>query len=228
MELTKLFEKIAGKHRARQQSRKAGYRELISMIADGRDPDADFLDRVLIDNGKSLADVRQAVDLLLERRELRKTYDSIPAMNQEYENLHAQIGEAERIHDERTQPLYWRIEQIRQTLNEGRNVRARLWETCADTELCGQLSHLRQRLTSLHDQQSQLMKNSSDLRNWAETDRVNSNQGVLPAKAESLKERAKSREAKAKQLEEELATVRTQIAECDHEESRIRELMLVP
>ena len=64
MSLTNLFAKIAGRHQERVQTRKADYRSLVTAIADGKEPDPELVDQILADSGKTLDDLRTAVELL--------------------------------------------------------------------------------------------------------------------------------------------------------------------
>lgn len=80
MNLTKIFDRIAGKQHERQQSRDADYRKMVTQIADGEDPNPDFVDHVLTDNQQSIDDLRQSVELLLHRRELRATWEKAATM----------------------------------------------------------------------------------------------------------------------------------------------------
>jgi len=63
MNLTSLVDKIARRHKEREQHRINDYRSLVQAIATGHEPDEDQVDRVRQDAGKSLDDLRGAVDL---------------------------------------------------------------------------------------------------------------------------------------------------------------------
>jgi len=51
MNLTTLFEKVAGKQKQREQARVNDFRSLVAAIANGQEPDADRVDAVLYDSG---------------------------------------------------------------------------------------------------------------------------------------------------------------------------------
>jgi hypothetical protein len=62
MSLTSLFEKIAGKQKQRAKARVNDFRALVRSIGTGQEPDADQVERVLSDAGRSLDDLRDAVE----------------------------------------------------------------------------------------------------------------------------------------------------------------------
>ena len=83
MSLSSLFEKIAGRQRQREQTRANDFRSLVRAIAGSQEPDADHVDAVLNVSGKSLDDLRQAVELLQKRKELKAQLDTVPALDSE-------------------------------------------------------------------------------------------------------------------------------------------------
>jgi len=97
MSLTALLDKIAGRQHERRQAREADFRQLVVDIADGNEPDADQVEHVLGGNQKTIDDLREAVELLQRRRELRRMMDSEPKLAEERNNIQEQIAEADRI-----------------------------------------------------------------------------------------------------------------------------------
>ena len=235
MNLTKLLDRIAGKQHERQQSRHADYRKLVAQIADGEDPDPDFVDHVLTDNQKTIDDLRQAVELLLHRRELRMTWEKAATMAKDREGIKRQIAEADQLleqaetqHEETTAPLYARVEAIKQASTDADRARRELWETCAYPELRDELTRVSERLQVLHTQLAGIEKEKDDLRHWAESDRQEIRFVAHKSEEAELRERADRYEKNAKKLEAEAAELLPEIDRLQQEEKRIRNQMLEP
>jgi len=94
MSLMTLLDKIAGPHQERQQTRKADYRSQVATITDGKEPDPELVDQVLTDNGKTLDDLRTAVELLIKCRELRQAVDQQAKLMKEREQIDRQLQQA--------------------------------------------------------------------------------------------------------------------------------------
>ena len=63
MSIATMIERIVGKQQERQAARAADFRSVVVQIADGKEPDADFVAQVLHEAGKSLDDLQKAVEL---------------------------------------------------------------------------------------------------------------------------------------------------------------------
>ena len=235
MDLTKLLDRIAGKQQERQQSRDADYRKLVAQIADGEDPDPDFVDHVLTDNQKTIDDLRQAVELLLHRRGLRATWEKAATMAKDRNGIEQQIAEADQLleqaetqHEETTAPLYARIEAIKQASTDADRARRELWETCAYPELKDRLAHVTERFRDLDSKRAEIESRAADMRRFAESDRQEIRFVVNKAQEEELSERADRYEKSAKKLEAEAAELLPEIDTLQQEEKRIRNRMLEP
>jgi len=235
MNLTKLLDRIAGKQHERQQSRHADYRKLIGQIADGKDPDTGFVDHVLTDNQKTIDDLRQAVELLLHRRELRATWEKAATMAKDRDGIEQQIAEADQLleqaefqHEETTAPLYARIEAIKQASTAADRARRELWETCAYPELKDRLGQVSNRFRDLDAQRAEIESRAADIRRFAEGDRQEIRFVANKAQEEELSERADRYEKSAKKLEAEAAALRPEINKLQQEEKWIRNQMLEP
>jgi hypothetical protein len=62
MSVMELFDRIASKQRERRQQRVEGYHEVVAAIAAGQEPDADTVERALAGAGKSVEELKQAVE----------------------------------------------------------------------------------------------------------------------------------------------------------------------
>jgi len=235
MNLTKLLDRIAGKQHERQQYRHADFRNLIAQIADGEDPDPDFVDHVLTDNQKSIDDLRQAGELLLHRRELRATWEKAATMAKDRDGIERQIAEADQLleqaetqHEETTAPLYARIEAIKQASTDANRARRELWETCVYPELKGRLAQVSNRFRDLDAQRAEIESWSAGMLRFVEGYRQEIRFVANKAQEEEVSERADRYEKSAKKLEAEAAALRPGISKLQQEEEQIRDLMLEP
>ena len=97
MSLSILLERIAGKQRQREQTRVNNFRSLVQVIAAGKEPDADHVDRVLASAGKTLADLKTAVEQYQHRVELRARLDALPKLEAEQREILKQIEKANAV-----------------------------------------------------------------------------------------------------------------------------------
>ncbi len=95
MSLSFLFDKIVGRQRQREQARANDFRSLVRAIADGKEPDPDHVDRVLIVTGQTLDDLRAAVGQYQHRLELRARLETLPKLEAEQRDVRKQIEKAE-------------------------------------------------------------------------------------------------------------------------------------
>jgi predicted nucleic acid-binding Zn-ribbon protein len=235
MSLTSLFEKIAGKQKQREQARVNDFRALVRTIATGKEPDADQVERVLSESGKSLDDLRAAVELYQQRFAMRTLVNSLPKLEAERKEVERQLTQAdealeaaERQHSEATAPLHGRLEMLRQAMQEAERSRQQLVETCPDDELRERLADLQRRHTEAHDRSFKLRQVINDCRTWAKSDRAEVAHASSPRKEQELRERAEQREAKAAEREKELTEVLKQLAGLEKQIQAVRDAMLEP
>lgn len=247
MSLTTLLDKIAGRHQERQQSRKADYRSLVTAIADGKEPDPELVDQILSDSGKSLDDLRTAVELLTKRRELRHAVDQQPKLLKEREQIDRQIQKAnadlaaaEQRHQEATHPLLCRRDEIRDAMLESERAKRELERTCTDEDLLAELASTAVKLANLRNQAAELERSitahrqrAADLRAAAHEllnprEASTRDESAAKAQATDLRTRAENRESQVSDLERQLTSVRSQITANERTESTLRTRLLVP
>ena len=179
MNLTSLFEKIARGQKQREKARIDDFRGLVRAIAEGKEPDADQVERVLGDTGKPLDDLRAAVELYQQRFAMRAQVNSLPKLEAERKEVEQQLLKAdaaleaaEQQHTETTAPLHGRLEMLRQAMQEAERSRHQLVETCPDEELRERLADLQRRHDEAHDRSFKLRQVINDCRTWAKSDRA--------------------------------------------------------
>jgi chromosome segregation ATPase len=234
MNLNTLLDKIAGRHQQRQQARKADFRSLVAQVADGKEPDADEVDRILRDNGKTLDDLRAGVEVLLKRRALRQALDQKPKLakereriEREIEDANRQLEEAETRHNDVTNPLFARLEEIKHGMNETIRAAQELERTCDDEGLLAERQAVWMQLKELNTRRSRSEMEINNLRSGAKSDRQET-QYVPKSRAEEYAARADRRDARAQELEAELPDLRRQISDAEAREKAIRDRMLEP
>jgi predicted nucleic acid-binding Zn-ribbon protein len=233
MSLTTLFEKIAGKQKQREKARIDDFRALVRSIGTGKEPDADQVDRVLRDTGKSLDDLRAAVELYQKRFAMRAQVNALPKLEAERKEVERQLSKAdaaleaaEQQHADVTTPLHGRLEMLRQAMQDAERSRQQLVETCPDEELRERLADLQCRHAEVHDRSFKLRQAINDCRTWAKSDRAEAAHAASSHKEQELRERADRREAKAAECETELAEVLTQLAGLEKQMQAARDAML--
>lgn len=235
MNVTTLIDKIVGKQKQREQSRVNDFRSLIRSIASGQEPDVDQVDRILSENGKSIEDLGRLVELYQCRVALRKQFDEIPRLEAERKDLIEKINKAdkeldtaERKHDEVTGPIRGRLEFLARTMDEATRARQLLWDNCPDDKLRVRLNNLEKQCADVSGQVSNLRLKASDLRSWAKTDRNDIARAPTRVRAQELTERAARRDAKAAELEAELAEQLKLFEELEKQIEQTRDSMLEP
>jgi hypothetical protein len=226
---------IADKQRERQHSREMDFRNLVTDIADGTDPNPDTVDQVLSDSLKSLDDLQQSVELLLRRRELRATMEKAKRLAKDRGRIAKQIAAADKLleqaeaqHEDTTAPLYARIEAIKEADAVAERARRDLWESCDYPELRDSLTRVLEQYRRPRGQLNDLRMRAADMRRFAEGDR--NEQRFAPNKAAEveLSQRADRHDQTATKLEAEAEQLMPQIAELEKEEKQLRHEMLTP
>ena len=236
MAIANMIDRIVGKQRERQA---ADFRDVVTQIADGNEPDADLVAQSLRDAGKSLDDLQKAVELLQRRREMRKKWDAVPDLMAEREKLQQQIAKAnrelkaaERKHYATVIPIISELDQLKEVTDEGEKAQRELWSTCTDPILLDNMADVQMRLEKRRQEASDLRSQIDNLRDWAKHDRAEaaSRKMIIDGdrQAEAHLDRAKEHESKAAEYQAMLTKTNKIVSNLEREESAIREQMLVP
>jgi chromosome segregation ATPase len=235
MSLSTLIETILGKQRERSEAQEADFRRIVVQIANGKEPDADRVARVLSDTGKSLDDLRQAVEILNRRRELRAKLDSIPNLTAKREDVEQQLAaadrdleDAEKRHYDLTEPLRMRITELKEAIWAAEQARNELCGDSAASDLQDRLAAVQTRLNAARTQASDLRRAAAEFRNWATIDRQKAERVGFEDQAKVASEHAEQRERRAGEIDKELPAVEKSIVALEREEAAIRKQMLEP
>jgi hypothetical protein len=239
MSIGTLIEKIAAKHRDRQKVQGTDYPTLVRQLADSVEPEAELIERMLFEAGKSFDDLRVDAELLQRRRQWRAQYDGLPEISAERNRIESEMAAADREleavekrHYDTVMPLSMELSHLRQVTSEGEDARRRLWETCCDPELVDQLKEVLSRIQHASREESELADATSQ---WRE--RMRREQAAAGAAKQMIDGEpdvkkhlawAKESEKKLAKCEAELSKLRKKIAELKRREEQIREQMLVP
>jgi methyl-accepting chemotaxis protein len=235
MSITNLFDKIAGRQQQREKARIDDFRGLVRAIAEGKEPDADRVDTVLHDAGRTLDDLRSAVERLQKRRAMKAQLDTMPKLEAEKADLEAKIGKAAEVlsaaeakFTETVNPLRWRLDAIKSELHQTWSLTQALVESCPYPELAERARQIDQARTETHDEATRLhreieehVKAISQYKSQAEMSTFR------PHQAEYL-DRAKHRENRLAETHAKVKETLKRAEDLEKQEAAIREQMLVP
>jgi hypothetical protein len=221
MSLSTLFDKLAGKQRDRRQRHLDSYRDLVAGVATGEEPDADEVERLLADAGKSLDDLRHDVERYQHRMALKAMVASLPKWEDERRLINEQIAAAdqaleaaEKQHDETSDPLFNRRREIDAAISDAQRARVQLIETCDDAEARREASDLNVEHQRLEQEQRAQADRASHLekRARAEFDQADRMVGLSDAEArrevaERYQKDAEAARREVKRLEKAKADV---------------------
>jgi hypothetical protein len=239
MSIATLIERVVGKQRKRQEVKLADFHDVVRQIADGREPDDDFVVLALRDADKSVDDLQAAVALLQRRRELRKQWNNISALATPRQRLRRQMAEAdkeleaaEKEHYDSVNPLIAELQRINEGEQEGRQARQELLATCTDQSLLDKLADVQLRLSARRDEAARLRGRIDDLRSRARSERAEAeHQKMIVDGGDRVKvhlARAKEHDRAVSEREAALRKIDKLVAGLEREEETVREQMLVP
>lgn len=235
MNLNTLLDKIAGRHRQRVHERKADFRNLVRQVADGNEPEAEYVDTVLADSGRSIDDLRTAVEALAERRQLRATVDRLPELLAQRKEIERQIAEADKafeeadaLHTETLAPLSAQFDQIKHEMFEAESAKRELERGCDNEQLKAELAEIYAMRDDLGVQRSKIEQQASDLRAAARSNRNRLQLTQLRDEKAELAERADDLEKRARQCDADAAKLKRKIADADRKADEVRIRMLDP
>jgi chromosome segregation ATPase len=197
MSVATFFEKLMGLQQQKAQATIAGYRELVAGIATGEEPGSPEVERVLVNTGKSIDDLRRDVEAYQHRMALKAMVSSLPDLDRDFAEVQKQIAaadrelqEAERRHDDATAPLYGRMEDIKQARSEASRAQQELFDTCSDPDLERQLDRANDELARLLEANKDLATHAAWLDNKSDAERDRIGKELTEADREHRREQA--------------------------------------
>jgi hypothetical protein len=235
MSLSALIDTILGKQQKRQEAQLADFLGIVTQVANGKEPDADRVAQVLRDTGKSVDDLRQAVETLQRRREARAKLDTLPKLTAERRDAERQIADADRDlelaekrHYDLTEPLKMRITELKDAIWAAEQARNELCGDTADADLRARLADVQAQLNAVRTQADEMRKSVAEFRTWASIDRQKAERAGFEGEANAASERAEQRDRRAGEIEKDVPAVEKSIVALEREEATIRKQMLDP
>jgi chromosome segregation ATPase len=231
MSIPTIIDRVLGKQRERQSARLAGFAGIVREIADGHEPDADLVDGILRDAGKTLDDLRTAVEKLQHRRELKARLDRLPKLAAQRKDVERQmidanraLEQAEERHVEVTNPLQMHLQDLKEQIWAGEQARS----TCEDEALRARLDEVVAHTAEAHREAAALRAGIERSRDLAQADRQRADSLVFAKRSDDLRKRAQEYDAEVVHLQTRLKAVEKELASLQKQEAAIRDEMLVP
>lgn len=232
MSVTSFFEKFVGLQQQRTQTAIASYRELVAGLATGEEPNPADVERLLADAGKSLDDLRQAVEHYQHRMALKAAVTAMPKLEDERRALDEQIAAADKIleaaesqHDETTRPLYFRRREVDQALSEGSTALGELVYSCQDPDLRRELEEFEVELRRLDEQHRDLENRAHQMERNARNAFHEAEHQLVLSDTQRGHERAKRLEQEAKSLRRDAKKAERAKADCEKRRKGIEQRM---
>jgi chromosome segregation ATPase len=213
MTVSTFFEKLLGQQRQKTQVNLAGYRELVSGIATGAEPDHAEVERLLDTTGKSLDDLRRDMERFQHRMELKARVASLPDLDREFAKVQQQIAaaeqlltDAERRHDETTGPLYSRLREIKDAQSDASRATQELFHTCDDPDLKRQLNQVTSEINRLLKANKDLATHATLLDNKADSQRDQADKELSEADRDHRREQSVLYRKQAESLRRQIKT----------------------
>ena len=212
-----------------------GVNPFVRAIVAGQEQDPDHVDAVLLDAGKTLDDLRQAVELLERRAAMKSQLDTVPKLEAEKADLEAKIGKATEVlnaaeakYAEMTNPLRWRLEAIKSDIQETWNLPQQLVESCPYLELVERARQIEQAKIEALNEATRLRRQIEEhLVAIREYERQAEQSSHKPHR-DDYRERAKHRGTRMAEAQASLTQMLKRIEELEKQEAAIREQMLTP
>jgi chromosome segregation ATPase len=232
MSLSNLFEKIAGKQHLRRRQRMAGYREFVAGIAAGQEPDADEVERILADAGKSLDDLRKDVDLDQHRVALKAQVAAIPELEAKRHALDEQIVVADQVleaaekqHEETTAPLYAMRQQIQQALSDASRARMELINSCSDGDMQREMAELDTEAARLYQELRKQIDRATYMDEKSRSERQRAEREISQGDIDSRREVGDRYQADAETARREVKKLEKASSEIEKRRERLEEQM---
>jgi hypothetical protein len=231
-----VLEKIVSKQKEIEKARADDFRALAYAIASGEEPDPKRVDRTLNAAGRSLDDLRAAVEVYQQRLALKAKADAAAGLRARCQEIEEQIrqadaalAEAERQHTETTAPLRAQLEVLHRQLQESEEARRELARTCPDERLRARAASVQRQIAETQDRLVEMRHIIKARESRARMTRDEAERLVLyPGKQKEMLSLAEQRETETRKAEEEAAGLVKKLAELGKQMRAAQEAMLEP
>jgi DNA repair exonuclease SbcCD ATPase subunit len=228
-----IFEKLANSLAAKKQTAASDFQGLVVELAQGKEPKPERVEDVLARSGKSLDDLRVAVEKKQHRHALRARIEAVPKHQKEMAQLERQIAvedekfnQARDAHVEVTLPLRQRHETLSEAIKAGEQARQQLIDSADDADLQAEIWEQQERINHLTRYGNQLREQVRQLHQGRE--KLAQAERTLDRKlAKQIREEGEQLVAAGGTAEQELAGVTKDIEAAQTRMNELRERLLV-
>jgi chromosome segregation ATPase len=194
------------------------------------------VDRTLSLAGRSLEELRAAVEVYRRRIALKAKLDAAPGLRARRQELEKQIRQAdaalaaaEKRHAETVAPLRAQIDVLQQQIQEAEQARLELARTCPDEALRDQKADVQRQITETQNRLARVRDIIKACESRAKMTRDEAaSLALYPAKQEETLALAEQHEAKAREYEKEAAGLVKRLAELEKQMGAVQQSMLEP
>ena len=233
MSVPKFFEKMIGLQTQKQQQKVLGYRSIVVDIASGGEPSPADVERILAENDMSIEDLKRDVERQERRTSLKALVATIPKLEKEFDQVQHQIAdanteleEAERRHSEITNPLSFRLQDIRSIQSEAMKANQELFDGCGEPELWKQLDLTNDQLNANNAKNRELVSEISAVERKAQNAALRADQEISRSDIDRCRGQAVAFNKRAEELRSEMKALERSNKEIqsrrDHIEKQMR------
>jgi len=229
-----VFDKVANFMEARKQSASAEWTSTVADIANGKDPTPAKVEELLNRTGKTLDDLKAAVDVKMRRKALRAALDAVPALQRDvaeldrlYDAEAMKLQSAQARFNEATRPLIDRANELREKIAQGEAARGDLINKWPDEQTALELNDAEQARNPIHRRIAAL-REAVRQGEAGYQDMEAANRQLNRKAAAEMKADAQRKIDEANGCQDELDKATRELAEAEERVVEIRERMLIP
>lgn len=236
-----MLKELLGELESRRKDRETDFWATARKLAAGEKVTAAAVEKVLVESGKSPAELEAAVELMTQRTQWHEQRRKAAAFEKEQAALKDRIAvedkklaDAEKVHADTTQPLYTRLHEIKTAISDASDARRNLIKTCPDDALKAELAAVTQRLIGLRAQAAALRERGGLVKQADREEEAARRmaEGIVPGTRTTRIDEMRERAARARKVGQEaldaLPAVQEEIAKVEREEEAVYERMAKP
>jgi len=224
-----ILEKLAERMKQRDLDASVRFAQLVQDIANGKEPTAESVEKVLADAGKTLMDLEAGIEKQRRRIDARRRLDEAEALIaakgqilQDLDAAQAALDRAQTIYDETANPLWCRLERIREAETSIGRLQEELRDLASD-DLWAQAEALYHKTAALSTELAQVKEKARFLRSQYEQPEAWS---YNPARVESIRAEASVKLKEAAALEDRAAKLEKELRALEKESAEVEAEML--
>jgi hypothetical protein len=214
------------------QARNKAWRELVAAVGDESDVDPDRVKAVLQESGKSIQDLKSAVELRKRRKveagriaRYQELEQKRPAIQKKIDEAFAKLEAANREYDRVTRPLSYELEDINKAGEQAGAAKDQLRRSCDDPFILARLREIDIQRQNLCRQQRALQ---DDITKLEYTLRRDSDSPLRDMPASQQKQQAKSAADRLSRARDELKSLQAKDEQLAGEANSLHQQQLIP